>query len=277
MPEGDTIYRTADVMRRTLGSDVVTTARGRAGGAQLARVIGSRPVRVSSRGKHLLIDFDNKLTLHTHLGMNGSWHRYRPGERWRIARDRAVAVIETARATVVCFDAPTVELLETRALPLHPVLSKLGPDLLDDDPDLIEALERLTSAWAQDLTIAEALIDQRIVAGIGNVYRSEVLAHEGTSPFAIVGTLPAETLMRLLETSRQFLRANLGGGIRVTQADTAGRLASPGANAYRGRRSVYRRSGRPCRRCGELIRAATIGVPPRRVYWCPGCQPRKEA
>lgn len=258
MPEGDTIYRTADVMRRTLGHDRITAARSRPGGAQLERVVGARVTGVATRGKHLLVDFDNGLSLHTHLHMNGSWHRYRPGERWRQSRDDAVAVLETESAVAVCFEAPTVELIETRALPLHPVLSRLGPDLLDDDFDAEAALARLSSSRRP---IGEALLDQHIVAGIGNVYRSELLALVGVSPFARAGDLPPATLRQLLEAGRTQLRLNVDGEVRATV---------PGAP--RGERWVYRRAGLPCRRCGERIRSTSVGQPTRRLYWCPACQ-----
>ena len=273
MPEGDTIYRIAAVMRRTLRHDQIVAARGRPGGAQLERIVGSHVERVSPRGKHLLIDLSNGLTLHTHLQMHGTWHRYRPGERWRRDAAGAVAVIETAAATVVCFDAPTVELLETRALPLHPWLAQLGPDLLDPAADLGEAMARIRAQPSAMRSIAEVLLDQRLVAGIGNVYRSEVLFSVGVDPFLRVDGLADATLAELLRTARGLLAANLGGGERVTMPDALG--APPGATSLPRRDGglwVYGRIGRPCRRCGAAIRAKPIGSPPRRLYWCPRCQ-----
>ncbi len=277
MPEGDTIYRIADVMRRTMRHDEIVAARGRPGGARLERIVGSHVERVSARGKHLLIDFSNDLTLHTHLQMHGIWHRYRPGERWHADAGAAVAVIETAAAMVVCFDAPTVELIETRALPLHPWLAGLGPDPLDPAADLeggggAAASARIRSD-ASATRIAEALLDQHRVAGIGNLYRSEVLFIVGVDPFLPVGKLADATLVALLRTARALLTANLRGGQRVTMPDALG--APPGAASWRGQdggRWVYGRPGRPCRRCGSAIRATSIGSPPRRLYWCPGCQ-----
>src|SRR5262245_64526510 len=123
MPEGDTLFRTATVLREALAGRKVIAARGRPGGAQLERVVGSQVDRVEAQGKHLLIGFGNGLTLHTHLRVNGSWHRYRTGERWRRSPARAVAVIEVPDGVAVCFDAPTVELMETRALAIHPALT----------------------------------------------------------------------------------------------------------------------------------------------------------
>jgi endonuclease-8 len=259
MSEGDTIFRIAATMRRTLGDDRIMHARGRlGGGAQLERLVGSRVQRVTPRGKHLLIDFEGGLTLHTHLGMVGSWHRYRPGERWRRPADEAVAVLETARAVAVCFAAPTVELIETRALPRHPVLAELGPDPLDPAFDRAAAVRRMA---ASRTSVAEALLDQRVVAGVGNVYRNEALAACRLDPFEPACEVGDEGLSELLETAASMLRANVGQGLRATV---------PGAPA--GERWVYRRAGRPCRRCGTIIRSASIGQPPRMLFWCPRCQ-----
>ena len=236
-------------------------------------MVGTRVQSVSTRGKHLLIDFDGGLTLHTHLQMRGTWHRYRPGEQWRLRADRAVAVLETAAAVAVCFDAPTVELLETRALAIHPVLSELGPDLLAGDPDLDEVGTRLVAAGARGLTIAEALLDQRVVAGVGNVYRSEVLFIESVDPFLAATDVSRLELERVIGTSRRLLLTNTSGGARVTMPDAAGAPAGTTTVGHRdGRRWVYARAGRPCRRCGASIRSASIGEPPRRLYWCPRCQ-----
>jgi endonuclease-8 len=273
VPEGDTLHRTASVLRAVLLDERVSAARARPGGAQLARVIDSRIDRVDSVGKHLLIGFDVGLTLHTHLRMEGSWHRYRPGERWRRSPSRAVAVIEVPRAIAVCFDAPVVELLETRALPLHPALAGLGPDLLADEPDLDAAVALLLDPWRALLTIAEALLDQTAVAGIGNVYRSEVLWAVGVSPFALVGEVGVDTLRSVLETAATFLRANAETPSRTTMPDAlGGPPASHGPRRGRPRLAVYGRAGRPCPRCGSIIRAETIGELPRRVYFCPTCQ-----
>lgn len=259
MSEGDTLYHIADVMRRTLADDEIVAARGRPGGARLERVMGAHVRAVRTRGKHLLIDFDDGLTLHTHLQMNGSWHRYRPGEPWRAPASDAVAVLETSRAVAVCFGAPTVELIETRAVALHPVLSALGPDLLDPEPDLDTATRRLLAA---DVSVAEALLDQRVVAGIGNVYRSEVLAQGRASPFTPASEMSHAQVRRILVVAATMLRANLESGVRATVP-----------HARRGERWVYGLAGRPCRRCGTRIESKDIGRPPRRLYWCPSCQP----
>ena len=231
---------------------------------QLERVIGASVESVEARGKHLLIAFDDGLTLHTHLGLHGSWHRYRRGEQWRRAASRAAAVLETERTVAVCFDAPTAELLETRAVEIHPALRRLGPDVARDDVDVEAAVRRLRSLG--DVAVGDALLDQAAVAGLGNVYRSELCFIERVNPFTPVSVVSDEALRAMLERGATFVRLNSGGGARVTT--TAG---TPG-NHY-----VYGRTGRPCHRCGTAIKSAvgtsSSGYGPRRVYWCPTCQP----
>jgi endonuclease-8 len=230
----------------------------------MTRAIDSAVDRVDSVGKHLLIGFDNGLTLHTHLRMNGSWHRYRPGEPWRRSQARAVCVIEVPGAVAVCFDAPVVELIETRALALHPALAALGPDLIEPSPDLAAASRRLADPARAGMTVAEAILDQRALAGLGNVYRSEVLFLEGVDPFLTLGDVDPEVLERVVATGARLLRANRDDPRRTTTGDPA---------VVGGRLWVYRRAGRPCRRCGTAIRSTVLGELPRRLWWCPGCQP----
>lgn len=273
MPEGDTLRRTADVLGAMLSHQFVSTAYGRPGGARLERVAGHQVTSVRTIGKHLLIDFSGGLSLHTHLGMRGTWHRYRPNEPWRLHRDRAVAVIETPTGVAVCFDAPTVELIEQRALSLHPVLRRLGPDLLAAQPDIEAATERLQSAALAETPIAIALLDQRAAAGLGNVYRSEVLFIERQDPFAPCGRVSTGALRGLLETGARLLRMNTDGGARTTMPDATGtHRNAPQRSRGDARLWVYRCTGRPCRRCSGLIRSTSVGALPRRLYWCPTCQ-----
>jgi endonuclease-8 len=233
-------------------------------------LVGATVTLVESRGKHLLIGFDSGLELRTHLGMHGSWHRYSPGESWRRPPSRARIVLEVPGAVAVCFDAPTVELFDARARSIHPVLSALGPDLLApefDDGACAEAQRRLRDPSRAPLTIAEALLDQSALAGIGNVYKSEVLFVERVDPFARVADLDDETVRRLVMTSRRLLLANREGGARVTTDPNVAGLGGPG------RVWVYERAGRPCRRCGRVVRARQHGRLSRWTYWCPSCQP----
>ena len=255
MPEGDTLFRAAAGLRPHLLGRAVTAATARAPGPQVDRLVGATVTAVEALGKNLLIRFDNGLEVRTHLRMNGSWHRYRPGERWRRAPARARLVLEVPGTVAVCFDAPVVELFETRAGSLHPSLSALGPDLLKDEFDAAEAVRRLRDPSRADLAIGEAIVDQRAVAGVGNMWKSETLFAERVSPFVRVRHLDDATLERLLRTARRLLEGGAGH-----------RPSSRGLQ-------VYSRAGRPCRRCGMLIRSAVLGSElPRTTYWCPSCQ-----
>lgn len=266
MPEGDTLARIAAVLGRDLAGQRIIGARGRPGGAHLDRVVGQTVKSVEARGKHLLIGFSNGLTLHTHLALHGSWHRYRRGERWRRSPAQAVAVIETEITVAACFDAQTVELLETRALALHARLTRLGPDIAREDFDIDAALAAFRDPSRARATIGDALLDQRAVAGLGNVYRSELCFLERLDPFTPVEDVADDVLRRILQRGSQLVRANSVGGARVTTEP-----GTPG-NLY-----VYGRTGRPCRRCGAGVQSrvapAVAGGNPRRVYWCPKCQP----
>lgn len=253
------------MLDRALTGQSVTAARGRPGGARLDLVAGTSVNSVAARGKHLLIGFSNGMTLHTHLALHGQWHRYRPGERWRRSPSRAVAVIETPASVAVCFDAPTVELLDTRALASHPGLNRLGPDTAKVDFDIDAAVTALRQPERAAATIGDALLDQRAVAGLGNVYRSELCFLERIDPFTPVAGVDDAVLRRLVERGEQLIKANSRGGARVTTpAGTAGDLY------------VYGRTGRPCRRCGTRIKSiaapSAVYGSPRRVYWCPSCQ-----
>jgi len=271
MPEGDSLSRMADLLRPALAGRTVTAARARTPGPRVSLIVGQTLRDVIATGKHLRIQFANGLELRTHLGMHGTWHRYRPGEPWRRPASRAVLVLEVTGAVAVCFDAPVVDLYETRAAALHPTLGRLGPNLLDAEFDANEALRRLRSPERAGLEIGVALLDQRALAGIGNVYKSEVLFIERVDPFARVGDLDDATLDRLVATARRLLVRNANprvGGRRETTRDP--RTDAPMAA---GPLWVYRRAGRPCRRCRTLIRSAAQGSElPRTSYWCPTCQ-----
>ena len=270
MPEGDTLYRIAVGLRPHLLGREVIAATARQPGPRAEKLVGATITEVESVGKHLLIRFDSGLELRTHLGMHGSWHRYAPAERWRRPPSRARLVIEVPGAVVVCFDAPTVELFETRVEPVHRVLTVLGPDLMApgfDATAAADALRRLRDPTRAGLTIAEALLDQGALAGIGNVYKSEVLFVAGVNPFGFATDLDDAVLAGLIGTARRLLLANRSGGTRTT-------TGAEGADWRRGGSLwVYGRTGRPCRRCGRVILDRRHGRLNRRTFWCPGCQP----
>ena len=267
MPEGDTLYRTAAGLRPHLVGRPVLAARA-TGGAQVGRLVGATVSSVDTIGKNLLIRFSNGLEVRTHLRMNGTWHRYRPGEPWRRPAARAVLVLEVDGAVAVCFDAPVVELFEARAEALHPALVSLGPDLLAGSFDGAEALRRLRESARVETTVGEALLDQRVMAGIGNVYRSEILFIGRVDPFAAIASLDDATLARLIATARRLLPANAGRGRGPERSTTEGAREAGGAPLW-----VYGRASRPCRRCGTPVRSARLGRElPRTVWWCPSCQ-----
>jgi endonuclease VIII len=268
MPEGDTIFRTATVLRRTLVGGVVRSAQARPGPLllrvpDLSVLGGFRVASVEARGKQLLMTFDDgrhRLTLRTHMRMSGAWHRYRPGEAWRLAQSRATVVLETDDAVAVCFDCPTVELLTDVGMARSRPLRTLGPDLLGAEFDADVALANLQRDALRP--IGEVLLDQRRVAGIGNVVRNEALFMTRMSPWRPIGEADEETLRRVVLTAQEILARSASGAARVTTGDVR-----PGARLF-----VYRRAGRPCRRCGTLIRVSRQTDLARRTYWCPNCQ-----
>lgn len=268
MPEGDTLARIAQVLRPLLVDQQIRAARGRPGGAQLERVVGRTVTSVDTKGKHLLIDFDNGLTLHTHLGLHGSWLRYPRGDMRPRSSSRVVALLETDEWVAACLDAPTVELLDTRAVAIHPQLRNLGSDTAKAEFDIDAALAALRLPQRANAQIGDVLLDQSAVAGLGNVYRSELPFLERISPFAPVASLSDEKLRAMLERGEKLVKLNSRGGARVTTTTDI-----PG-DTY-----VYDRTGRPCFRCRTPIKSTvtrrTPDSPPRRVYWCPTCQPER--
>lgn len=265
MPEGDTIHRSARTLGRALTGATVSAASGAGRGlpsARVERLAGQTVEDVRARGKHLLIRFaPSGLTLHTHLMMSGSWHLYRHGQPWQKPRRRASVVVEVPAWVAVCFSAPVCELLTPGQLTANPSLARLGPDAVDEAADLREARRRLDAR--SDWTAADALLDQRVLAGVGNVFKCEVLFLHGLDPWARVGDLSAATRDGLLATAERLLKANAapGAGARTTTGTAGGRLF------------VYGRARQPCRRCGTPVRVARQGSQARLTYWCPGCQP----
>lgn len=246
MPEGDTIFRTAARLQQALGGKRVT--RFETVFPQLARVDDQSPLRgrtieqVVAHGKHLVIDFSGDLHLRTHMRMNGEWHLYRHGERWWRARRDMRVVIETDDFVAVGFNIPVAE-FSTDAL------RQLGPDLLGGDFDLAEAMKRARSR--PDEEIANVLLDQRVVAGVGNIWKSETLFRCGVDPFRHVADIDDATLERIIKTARALLQVSAKS---------------------RGERFVYSRRGQPCRKCGTAIQYRKQGLDARGTYWCPKCQ-----
>lgn len=257
MPEGDTIHRAARTLDKAIAGRVVTAASSpRPDLAGVGELPGRAIVRVEARGKHLLVRFDDGSSLHTHMGMEGSWHVYRPGERWWHGEHRAVVVLETEAWVAVCFDAPLAELCGPGVEPL--LVRNLGPDLLVPEVDLDEAVARLSAIG--DRPIGEAIMRQDRVAGIGNVLKSEVLFLTRVSPFTPVGELDSATLARVLREARRWMVRSVRSGRRITRQRAGSRVW------------VYDRSGEPCFECGATIRMRRQGASARSTYFCPTCQ-----
>lgn len=255
MPEGDSIWQVAELLRPALAGAALTRFEAPRLNGPRPR-LGERIASVEAAGKHLLVTFERGVIVATHLRMSGSWQLVRGGERWRRPRHLARLVIGVDGWEAVCFAAPVVR----SALSREELVGHLGPDLALADADLDAAVRRLAALAATDATVADALLEQRVAAGLGNVYKSEVLWAERAHPATPIGELDPAQLRTLLERGAQLLRANLRPGPRVTNAAVAGG------------HSVYGRRGRPCPRCGTAIVAANLGSPPRSTYWCPTCQ-----
>ena len=260
MPEGDTVHLVARNLRAALAGQVLTGSDLRVPALATVNLAGQTVVDVTARGKHLLIRVSGGSTLHTHLRMEGAWHLHRPGTRWSGGRGHEVRVVlQTAPWTAVGYRLGVVELLPTAQE--HLAVGHLGPDLLCDDFDAGQAVTRLLAD--PDRAVGEALADQRNLAGIGNLYKAELLFLSGISPWLPVAMVP--DVPAVVWRARRLMRANMARAAQVTTGDSR-----PGRTTW-----VYRRQGRPCRRCGTAIRAADQGPAPatRVTYWCPSCQP----
>lgn len=265
MPEGDTIFRTARTLRTALEGQPVTGVATRVGAIKAlgpARLIGQSVAQVESRGKHLLIWFSpSDVALHTHMRMSGSWHLYGHGERWRKPEHLARFRLDVPEWTAVCFSAPVCALLSRKQVTQR--LAALGPDVLDDRVDLTEARRRLDGCG--DVAIAEALLDQRVVAGIGNVYKCELLFLHRVNPWTPVSAVAPRTRDALLASAQRLLKRNVAPGAVARTTTAEGPSPS--------RLHVYGRARRPCPRCATPLRRARQGELARSTYWCPRCQP----
>ncbi|MFI9780687.1 Fpg/Nei family DNA glycosylase [Streptomyces sp. NPDC051956] len=261
MPEGDTVLQTARRLHTALAGQVLIRSDLRVPRFATADLTGRTVLDVTPRGKHLLTRIEGGLTLHSHLRMDGSWKVYAPGERWTGGPGHQIrAILGNATRTAVGYRLPVLELMRTADE--IKVVGHLGPDLLGPDWDAETALRNLLSDPARPL--GEALLDQRNLAGIGNVYKSELCFLLQVTPWLPVGDLPDDIAARLPELAKKLLEANRDRPARVTTG--SGR---PGQRLY-----VYGRAPRPCLRCRTPIRVADQGdgSRDRPTYWCPSCQ-----
>jgi endonuclease VIII len=275
MPEGDTIFRSARALNLALQGKQVE--RFETEYAKLASVDDQSPIagrtieRVESRGKWLLIHFSDNLILVTHMLMSGSWHIYRRGERWQRSRSHMRAVIATTDFEAVAFDVPVAEFHTEQSLERNTTVPKLGPDLLSAKFSEEEALQRLAAHSEEE--IGNVLLNQRVVAGIGNVFKSEICFTCSVNPFAKVSSLTKTKLEEILEASKRLMAANVTEGASDRIVTYTGLRRTTGADNPTARLWVYGRRGEQCRRCGTLIQMRKQGIGVRSTYWCSECQP----
>ncbi len=274
MPEGDTIHKQVPALRHTLLGQPLLRLEGRPG--QRLFQAGTCVVQVEAVGKHCLLHLENDHVVRVHLGMHGRWHRTFHQEQ---PRGEVRLWLETSQARVVCLQPRDVEVFPRSQLSRHPLLSKLGPDLLGPEPDWEEIRKRALRRSPPDRPLGEVLLDQQIAAGLGNVYKNELCflgAFEGSQPAwqATRGVSPwsawqVEGWLSLFQRGRELMLLNLGGWPRTTTRNAGGDLGrlSPAPRSW-----VYDRKGKPCLRCRTSIVGSHQGLEARATYWCPGCQ-----
>jgi endonuclease VIII len=257
VPEGDTVYLAGTRLQRALGGQTLTRTEFRVPRYATTDLSGRRVEEIVPRGKHLLFRIEGGITLHTHFLMQGSWHLYKPKQHWRGPQHEVRVVLTTDPWTAVGFRLPVIDLIETADE--ERVVGHLGPDPLNETWDEGEALRRFKER--EDLTIAEVLLDQSAMAGLGNVYKSETCFLRGVHPETLVRDV--EDLPSLIRLAARMLRANRTTGNQITTG-----IDRPGRQRW-----VYGRAGEPCRRCRTPIRRSGGGIGEERVtYWCPSCQ-----
>jgi len=263
MPEGDTIYRSAVTLRPAMQGGVIAAARLRDPHFEVDRLVGATVNSVEARGKHLLMHLSTTEVIHSHMGMTGSWHIYHVGQTWLKPEHYAVLYLHINDLEVICFSPKQLELLTADQLRRHPHIQQLGPDIAaNGDFDVAAAIRNFRSR--NQTPLGEAVMIQRLVCGIGNIYKSEILFIMGFDPFAPVQRFSDDELQRMLQKGRALMIRNLGGPRRTTRF---------GSDA--GRMWVYGRSGSPCPKCGAEIKLRRQGEAGRTTCWCPQCQPAR--
>ena len=259
MRDAANIYRSAVALRTALlGKELFRF--------EAPNLVGIRPSvgrvveEVRSHGKNVEIIWDDGVVLHTHLRMFGSWDLYRAGERWKKPKDRASVVIVVSDWIVVCFNAAIVETYRDFDPRRHPILGRRGPDLTRADADLEECVDRIMNYPERDTPIADVLLDQRVMSGIGNVYRCELLWACEIHPWAHVGSLKRGECREMVMLASEMILANRDHTPHETAEEFSGSLA------------VYGRQGKHCQRCGDVIKVTHHGEAHRVLYWCPNCQ-----
>ena len=279
MPEGDTIFRAARALNRALAGKVVTGFETTL--AKLASVDDQRPIagrtveRVEARGKWCLIFFSGDLILLTHMRMSGSWHLYKTGERWHAPRGAMRVVITCGDIQAVAFSISVAEFHNARSLERSASVPNLGVDVLGSEFTNGAALRALRDyrRTHPEAEIGNALLNQRVLAGIGNVYKSEIAFAARVHPFRQMRSVTDKELEQIADIARRYMQANVAeekgeGIVTYTGNRRTTRAMDNGARLW-----VYRRQGQECRRCGAIIEMRRQGTGARSTYWCPSCQP----
>ncbi len=263
MPEGDAVFRFARKVGAALEGKAIVAARSHGPGPvpQVERIVGATCTGTRAQGKNLFISFDNGFALRGHLRMYGTWHVYAPGDPWRLPEREARLVLETADTVVVNFSAPVIELIREEAIEHHRPIATLGPDLLSDDFDVADAMRRFRTPDRAGLTLGDAIMDQKAMAGVGNIWKHETLFRCAFNPWRRVEELSDEELRLMIDKARELLLASVG------------KLERDGRTVPRPVMYVYANAGKPCRRCSTIIRSAPQGIDIRSTAWCPKCQP----
>lgn len=260
MPEGDTLYRVAERLRPVLHERAIVAAQGSWRLPDVGSLVGRRIDAVEARGKHLLIALDDGRSIHSHLGMTGSWHVYLPGAPWSKPARHAGLALATTEHVAVNFSPKLLEVVTGAQLRRNDHLSRLGPDLMTEGFDPAAGLLRFRKRGT--LPIGEAVMDQTLVSGIGNIYKSETLFLCQLDPWTRVVEISDESLLQMLNTAHRLMRMNRGGDLRSTR-----RMG----DAHK--MWVYGRRGDPCLKCGDTVLMRRQGTLGRSTYWCPTCQP----
>lgn len=276
MPEGDTIFRTARALGRALAGRQITAFRSTYPKLTRANddapLVGQLVVRVEPRGKWLLMHFSGGGTLATHMLMNGSWHIYRHGERWQQPRANMRIVVENADYVAVGFRVPVAEMHTAQSLARNNRIPSLEIDVLSCEFNAAEAARRMLEHGGED--VADVLLQQDVLAGVGNVFKSEICFVTGIHPYCKVSALSRDQVQVLIAAARRLIAANVmedSGDTIVTYGGRNRRTthtSDPGASLW-----VYGRHGEPCRRCATPIRRRIQGPDARVTFWCPACQP----
>jgi endonuclease-8 len=269
MPEGDTLHRLALAIRPRLVGEPIEALRLRDRGEVVA--VRGRPIDgIEVLGKHLLVLIDRRFTLHVHLGLRGAWRTYdrQPGA-WPAAAVASTVTLVVPRTVLAIFRSAVHELRPYRDMRLEQQLRRLGPDVLAPDLDLDVVVDRARAPGHEDLAVTDLLLDQTVAAGIGNVYRSELLFLDGIHPWTRVSALDDAALRGLFARAQALMRSNVGPWRRATVGPHRGARRQPGTPLL----WVYGREGQPCLRCRTTIRRSIEGRQARPTWWCPRCQP----